>query len=123
MTDPAATSTPPPARRAKIVCTLGLATATPDRIADLVTAGMDIVRLTFSHGDHFEHEQISRTVRNAADAAGRAVGILADPQGPKIRLGRFAAGPVEWHPGESVRITVENVPPPTGLHDLCGAGR
>ncbi len=101
-------------RRAKIVCTLGPATATPERIAALVAAGMDIARLNFSHGDKSDHEQVCQTVRKAADEAGRAVGILADLQGPKIRLGRFAAGPVEWHPGERVRITVDDV---VGTHD------
>ena len=97
-------------RRAKIVCTLGPATASPERIDGLVAAGMDIARLNFSHGDRADHDQVYRSVRKAADEAGRAVGILADLQGPKIRLGRFAAGPVEWHPGDLVRITVDDVP-------------
>src|SRR5947199_7985318 len=101
-------------RRAKIVCTLGPATATPERVAALVAAGMDIARLNFSHGDRSDHERVYRTIREAADAAGRAVGILADLQGPKIRLGRFAAGPVEWRTGEHVRITVDDV---AGTHD------
>jgi pyruvate kinase len=101
-------------RRAKIVCTLGPATATPDRIAALVAAGMDIARLNFSHGDKSDHAQVYRTVRDTAEKAGRAVGILADLQGPKIRLGRFAAGPVEWRAGEHVRITVDDV---VGTHD------
>lgn len=80
-------------RRAKIVCTLGPATATPDRIAALVAAGMDIARLNFSHGDKSDHEQVYRTVRDTAEKAGRAVGILADLQGPKIRLGRSPRAP------------------------------
>jgi pyruvate kinase len=92
------------------VCTLGPATASRERIAELVAAGMDIARLNFSHGNRADHQQVYRNVREAADEAGRAVGILADLQGPKIRLGRFASGPVEWRPGESVRITVEDVP-------------
>ena len=103
-----------PGRRAKIVCTLGPATASPERITALVAAGMDIARLNFSHGDKADHEQVYRTIRNTANEAGRAIGILADLQGPKIRLGRFAAGPVEWLPGERVRITVEDV---AGTHD------
>ncbi len=97
-------------RRAKIVCTLGPATASPERIDGLVAAGMDIARLNFSHGDRADHDQVYRSVRKAADEAGRAVGILADLQGPKIRLGRFAAGPVEWRKGDLVRITVDDVP-------------
>jgi pyruvate kinase len=101
-------------RRAKIICTLGPATDSQERITQLVEAGMDIARLNFSHGDRADHEQRCRAVRQAAADTGRAVGILADLQGPKIRLGRFAAGPVEWHPGEQVRITVDDV---AGTHD------
>jgi pyruvate kinase len=92
------------------VCTLGPASASPERIAGLVAAGMDIARLNFSHGDWADHDQVYRSVRRAADEAGRALGILADLQGPKTRLGRFAAGPVQWHAGDAVRITVDDVP-------------
>ena len=101
-------------RRTKIVCTIGPATATPDRIRELVQAGMDVARLNFSHGTREDHKQVYDIVRHAADTEGRAVGILADLQGPKIRLGRFAAGPVEWRTGEEVRITVDDV---AGTHD------
>ncbi len=96
-------------RRAKIVCTLGPATATPERIRALVEAGMDVARLNFSHGDHADHERVYHMVREAADATGRAVGILADLQGPKIRLGRFAEGPVEWRTGDHVVLTSDDV--------------
>jgi pyruvate kinase len=103
-------------RRTKIVCTLGPATATPDRIRELIQAGMDVARLNFSHGDREDHKRVYDMIRHAADSEGHAVGILADLQGPKIRLGRFATGPgaIEWHTGEEVRITVEDVP---GTHD------
>ncbi|WP_434440519.1 pyruvate kinase [Lentzea sp. E54] len=101
-------------RRAKIVCTLGPATGTPDKVRDLVAAGMDVARMNFSHGSHADHKQVYDMVRAAADESGRAVGILADLQGPKIRLGRFAAGPVDWNTGDIVRITVEDV---EGTHD------
>ncbi|MDN5933639.1 MAG: pyruvate kinase, partial [Pseudonocardia sp.] len=101
-------------RRTKIVCTIGPATATPDRIRELVQEGMDVARLNFSHGSREDHERVYEMVRHSADAEGRAVGILADLQGPKIRLGRFAAGPTEWRTGEEVRITVEDV---AGTHD------
>jgi len=99
-----------PRRRGKIVCTLGPATAAPDRVAALVAAGMDVARLNFSHGDHADHEKVHRAVREAAERAGRVVGVLADLQGPKIRLGRFTDGPVHWPAGTTVRITVEDVP-------------
>jgi pyruvate kinase len=101
-------------RRAKIVCTLGPATSTPEKVGALVRCGMDVARLNFSHGSHADHKQAYELVRQASDETGRAVGVLADLQGPKIRLGRFAAGPVEWRTGDSVRITVEDVP---GTHD------
>ncbi|HEX2419133.1 MAG TPA: pyruvate kinase [Micromonosporaceae bacterium] len=96
-------------RRAKIVCTLGPATATPERIRGLVEAGMDVARLNFSHGTHDDHRRVYEMVRVAADAAGRAVGVLADLQGPKIRLGRFAAGPVEWRTGDHVVLTSDDI--------------
>ena len=75
---------------------------------------MDVARLNFSHGEHSEHGRRFHEVRQAAAAAGRNVAVLADLQGPKIRLGRFADGPVEWATGDRVRITVEDVP---GDHD------
>ena len=92
-------------RRAKIVCTLGPAVSTPERIRGLVDAGMDVARMNFSHGSHDDHERVYRMVREAAKASGRAVGILADLQGPKIRLGRFADGPHTWRTGDNVVIT------------------
>ncbi|GGS37736.1 pyruvate kinase [Actinokineospora fastidiosa] len=93
---------------------MGPATGTPERVAELVAAGMDVARMNFSHGSHGDHKQIYDLVRRAADDSGRAVGILADLQGPKIRLGTFANGPVEWRTGDVVRITVEDV---AGTHD------
>ncbi|GAB3501709.1 pyruvate kinase [Amycolatopsis cihanbeyliensis] len=75
---------------------------------------MDVARMNFSHGSHRDHKQVYDMVRNAAAETGKAVGILADLQGPKIRLGTFAGGPVEWRTGDVVRITVEDV---DGTHD------
>lgn len=96
-------------RRAKIVCTIGPATAHPERLRALVDAGMDVARLNLSHGTHADHEQVYQGIRDAAEAAGRPVGILADLQGPKIRLGRFENGPVEWRTGDTIVITGEDV--------------
>ncbi|HEY4018689.1 MAG TPA: pyruvate kinase, partial [Pseudonocardiaceae bacterium] len=101
-------------RRAKIVCTLGPATATPEKLRDLVNAGMDVARMNFSHGSHADHKQVYDLVRSIGAECGRVVGILADLQGPKIRLGTFAGGPVEWRTGDVVRVTVEDV---AGTHD------
>src|SRR3712207_2249336 len=97
-------------RRVKIVCTMGPATASPERIRGLVEAGMDVARLNFSHGSHADHEQVFRLVRQAAEETGRAVAVLADLQGPKIRLGRFADGPHVWNTGDMVTITSDETP-------------
>ncbi|WP_293768866.1 pyruvate kinase [uncultured Corynebacterium sp.] len=101
-------------RRTKIVCTLGPAVASEEKILGLVQAGMDVARLNMSHGDHADHQQNYDWVRKATDATGRAVGVLADLQGPKIRLGRFVNTEEFWADGEIVRITVDDV---EGTHD------
>ncbi|WP_180969876.1 pyruvate kinase [Corynebacterium tuscaniense] len=102
-------------RRTKIVCTLGPAVASKDAILGLVRDGMDVARLNFSHGDYPDHEQNYKWVREATDETGKAVGILADLQGPKIRLGRFEGdGTTYWGTGEQIRITVDDV---VGTHD------
>ena len=96
-------------RRAKIVCTLGPATASLDAIRSLVDAGMDVARLNMSHGSYDDHRIAYDNVRQAADEAGRGVGILADLQGPKIRLGRFSAGPVTLVNDAVFTITTEAI--------------
>ncbi|MGH3967528.1 MAG: pyruvate kinase, partial [Mycobacterium sp.] len=101
-------------RRGKIVCTLGPASNTDDTVRELVEAGMDVARMNFSHGDYSDHKATYERVRAASDATGRAVGVLGDLQGPKIRLGRFADGPTYWADGETVRITVADC---EGSHD------
>ncbi|HJC29335.1 MAG TPA: pyruvate kinase [Candidatus Dietzia intestinipullorum] len=96
-------------RRTKIVSTLGPAVASEEGIRQLVDCGMDVARLNFSHGEHADHKQNYRWVRSAAEESGRAVGVLADLQGPKIRLGRFAEGRHEWAEGDKVAITIADV--------------
>jgi pyruvate kinase len=97
-------------RRAKIVCTLGPASASPERISQLVAAGLDVARLNMSHGTRDEHLAVYRAVRAASDAAGHSVGVLVDLQGPKIRLGTFASGPVRLVAGQEFTISVQPVP-------------
>ncbi len=97
-------------RRAKIVCTLGPATASAEQITRLVDAGLDVARLNLSHGTHADHQLVYDRVRAASNASGRSVGILADLQGPKIRLGTFPGGPVRLHPGDGFTITTDDVP-------------
>ncbi len=99
-----------PMRRAKIVCTLGPATSSAEQVTALVESGMDVARLNFSHGAHADHATAYERVRAASDRTGHAVAVLADLQGPKIRLGTFADGPVHWETGSRVCITVDDVP-------------
>ncbi|MFS0700814.1 pyruvate kinase [Cellulomonas sp. 179-A 4D5 NHS] len=97
-------------RRAKIVCTIGPATESPEQIQALVDAGMDVARLNRSHGDTEVHQRVYDNVRAAAQASGRSVAVLVDLQGPKIRLGRFAEGKHELAVGDTFTITTEDVP-------------
>ena len=94
-------------RRTKIVCTLGPATGTVETIRELVEAGMDVARLNFSHGTHDDHAALCAAVREASDSVGRAVGVLADLQGPKIRLGSFYGGAAILEPGAIFTISTE----------------
>ena len=104
-------------RRAKIVCTLGPATSTPEKIRELVDVGMNVARLNLSHGTHADHEAIYQMIRAASDDSGHAVGVLVDLQGPKIRLARFERGPVEVNPGDDFTITTRQV---DGTKEICG---
>ncbi|CAL9409085.1 pyruvate kinase [Streptomyces albus] len=104
-------------RRAKIVSTLGPSTDSYEQIKALVEAGMDVARFNMSHGTHAEHEERYHRVRAASEETKRNVGVLADLQGPKIRLGRFKEGPVLLERGDEFAITVEDV---EGDRALCG---
>ncbi len=97
-------------RRTKIVATLGPSTNTPERIAGLIRAGMNVARLNFSHGNHAEHAARIAMVRRASAEAGRYVAILQDLQGPKIRTGPLENGePVDLVAGQRFTITVEPI--------------
>ncbi len=97
-------------RRAKIVATLGPATSSPETLRRLVDAGLDVARLNLSHGTHDDHRASLANLRQAAADANRAVGVLADLQGPKIRVGTFPDGPVELAADDEFTITIEDVP-------------
>ena len=96
-------------RRAKIVCTLGPAVESVEKIAELIDAGMNMARLNLSHGSHGEHQKRLDLVRAASKKANKAVAILVDLQGPKIRLGRFSAGPHELSRGDTFTITTDDI--------------
>ncbi|WP_375388615.1 pyruvate kinase [uncultured Amnibacterium sp.] len=104
-------------RRAKIVATLGPATSSLENIRAVIDAGVDVCRMNLSHGSYEVHEGVYRNVREASDASGRAVAVLVDLQGPKIRLGRFADGPHELAEGDVLTITTEEV---LGTKELVG---
>jgi pyruvate kinase len=104
-------------RRAKIVCTLGPAVDTPEMIRHLVESGMDVARLNMSHGNHEDHRRRYDLVRQASDATGHGVGIIADLQGPKIRLETFTDGKARLNEGAEFVITTRRV---NGDSSICG---
>ena len=91
-------------RRTKILATLGPATDAPGVLDALLNAGVDVVRLNFSHGDPSAQVARANAVREAAQRVGREVGILADLPGPKIRIERFAEGRVQLECGRRASI-------------------
>lgn len=96
-------------RRAKIVCTIGPASRSPDVLRALVDAGMDVARLNFSHGSHADHAAVVADLRRIADEAGRPLAILQDLQGPKIRLGTLQGGSVQLSTGARFVLTTEEI--------------
>jgi len=107
---------PSPLRRAKIVCTIGPATNTAERIGELIDAGMNVARLNFSHGSHEDHAKVFQTIRQEASARDVAVAILADLQGPKIRVGKIPEPGIDLVAGDTLVMSVD---PAT----VCGPGR
>lgn len=96
-------------RRAKIVCTLGPASANAERIGQLIDAGMNVARLNLSHGDTDRHQGLLEMVRAEAEKRGAYVAVLADLQGPKIRLGKLVEGEHHLRDGENFVITTEEI--------------
>ncbi|SDK17759.1 pyruvate kinase [Cryobacterium psychrotolerans] len=104
-------------RRAKIVATLGPAASTYEQIRAIIDAGVDVCRMNLSHGTYDIHEGIYANVRKAANDSGRAVAVMVDLQGPKIRLGKFEDGPYELAVGDTFKITTQDV---VGTKELSG---
>ncbi|MGB5933001.1 MAG: pyruvate kinase, partial [Anaerolineae bacterium] len=106
--------------RTKIVCTIGPASEDEETLRGMIHAGMDVARLNFSHGDHRGHALRIATVRRLAQEMNRAIAIIQDLQGPKIRLGEITAGSVELVPDSELILTLEPVPgSPRELHLPC----
>src|SRR3954453_22583558 len=97
-------------RHAKIVATLGPASSSPDMIRALFEAGADVFRFNFSHGSHEEHQTRYDIVRAIEQETGRPIAVLADLQGPKLRVGRLAEGPIALEEGERVRFDLDPAP-------------
>ncbi|MFC4260002.1 pyruvate kinase [Marinobacter lacisalsi] len=104
-------------RRTKIVATLGPATTEEDSIRDIIAAGTDVVRLNFSHGNAEEHIARARAVRRIARSEGRTVAILADLQGPKLRIARFREGKVNLAAGD--QFTLDTTWPKDAGTETC----
>ena len=98
------------ARRARIVATLGPASRAPGMVKALAQAGVDVFRLNFSHGSHEDHAANLKAVRGAELALKRPLGVLADLQGPKLRLGRFANVEIDVKPGHKMRFDLDPTP-------------
>ena len=98
------------ARRARIVATLGPASRAPGTVKALAQAGVDVFRLNFSHGSHDDHAAALKAVRGAEMALQRPLGVLADLQGPKLRLGRFKDVEIDIAPGQRLRLDLDATP-------------
>jgi pyruvate kinase len=97
-------------RHAKIVATLGPARSSEAMIRALFVAGADVFRLNFSHGTHEQHRERLDLIRKVEREVGRSIGVLADMQGPKLRVGMFANGPVTLAPGAAFRLDLDATP-------------
>ncbi|TPW35518.1 pyruvate kinase [Oecophyllibacter saccharovorans] len=97
-------------RRTRIVATIGPASSTPEMILKLAQAGVNVFRLNFSHGSHEEHAARYKAIRAAEPKVGRPLGILADMQGPKLRVGVFANGPIQLKKGDRFRLDLDKTP-------------
>ncbi len=96
-------------RRTKIVCTIGPATNSPEKIEKLIKAGMNVARLNFSHGTYDQHLTVISQIREISEKLGKPVGILQDLSGPKIRIGKIADSPVVLEPGQQFTFTTKEV--------------
>jgi len=98
-----------PANKTKLVCTVGPASDSPAILQQMLLAGMNVVRLNFSHGDFSSHRETIKKVRAASQTTGKQVAIMADLPGPKMRIGQIAEEPIELKPGESFILTTEDI--------------
>lgn len=100
----------PYTKKTKIVATLGPTSSSEEVLEKLITAGVNVARLNFSHGTHEDHKVVLERVRSVADRLGKTVAILQDLSGPKIRTGELAEGQIELVPGAKMTLTTEDCP-------------
>src|ERR1041385_5912767 len=98
-----------PAHKTKIVATIGPASESPDMLQRLIRAGLNVARLNFSHGDFSHHGEVVRRIREASQATGRRVTIMADLPGPKMRLGKIDPEPIQLVPGAPFTLTNQDI--------------
>src|SRR5438067_8531662 len=98
-----------PTHKTKIVVTIGPASESPEMLARLIRAGLNVARLNFSHGDFSKHAEVVRSIHDAARAVGRRVAIMADLPGPKLRLGKIDPEPIQLLPGARFTLTSEDI--------------
>ncbi|MCK4986188.1 MAG: pyruvate kinase, partial [Desulfobacterales bacterium] len=100
---------PFPANKTRIVCTIGPASNSPEVLEKMIRAGMNVVRLNFSHGDFASHGETIQKIRTASKATKRRVAIMADLPGPKMRIGQFEEEPIELQLDDLFTLTTEDV--------------
>ena len=96
-------------RKTKIVCTIGPASESVEKLTELIEAGMNVARLNFSHGDHEEHGARIKNIRTAAEKTGKTVGILLDTKGPEIRTNNMENDAIELEKGSEVIVSMSEV--------------
>ncbi|MDI6600518.1 MAG: pyruvate kinase [Thermoanaerobacteraceae bacterium] len=96
-------------RKTKIVCTMGPASENPEILKEIITAGMNVARFNFSHGDHEEHKGRMDRVKQISSELGANVALMLDTRGPEIRLGKFKDGPVELKKGQAFTLTARDI--------------
>ncbi|UCE51743.1 MAG: pyruvate kinase [Desulfobacterales bacterium] len=98
-----------PANKTKIVCTIGPASDSQQVLEKMILAGMNVVRLNFSHGDFSSHQETIQKIRVASQSTGRRVAIMADLPGPKMRIGQFVEEPIELKADDTFTLTTEDI--------------
>ena len=98
-----------PSHKTKIVCTIGPASESPEVLKEMIQAGMNVARLNFSHGDFAAHKRVIENLRAASASLGRRIAIMADLSGPKMRIGKLAAEPIELRVGDLFTLTTDDI--------------